>query len=486
MLPMLRAVRHRAAGAQRRCSRLSGMRAAPISRHLVRKTALASCGVGGALLALQEPSEHWARCDAPLELDDGLAVGMDLIDTLVAHGQRRRIYDEKAARYDGSSVWLALSNLLRRVRERGLQMFGCCAAMTAAIWAKADLWTVGGSTLAWTSGSAAVISTLLAALLAVQRVVFGAPVSVPQKTVAALDKLWKERTEVEDQLLREIVTAETEDGGALQPKETAWLSGLGCSDQWWLVRSVAIVSPLPSPPKSSSAGASEPTGTEKEYAELFRCVLAGCGYHSWLCVPPRRQRQQYKNGKPLPPPSLRFSSDVLEEWIVPLQLLSSRRDSGTAGNASLEPPHAVDSFAVAATGLSLRVVLRHRGRGGGPLKASDGPEVIFASCEFIAHPSDIGRRNEAPKDGRGDPAAHQVVPFGSSGSSTGSGGRQRVVLIDRWSIAGGPANDREVKVGLAPLRLVLDRVTLAESAPEAVHRATVKRQLLYLGQDLVG
>eukprot|EP01043_Picozoa_sp_COSAG02_P099006 COSAG02_NODE_35131_length_473_cov_0.925134_1_plen_154_part_10 len=154
---------------------------------------------------------------------------------------------------------------------------------------------------------------------------------------------------------------------------------------------------------------------------------------------------------------------------MPLQLLS--RSSIKTGSTTLEPPQAVDSFAVAATGLSLRVVLRHRGRGGGLFKASDGPEVIFASCEFIAHPSDVGRPSEAPKDGRGEPAADQVVSFGSSGSSTGSGGRQRVVLIDRWSIAGGPANDREVKVGLAPLRLVLDGVTVAQSAPEAVHRA---------------
>ena len=52
------------------------------------------------------------RCDAALELDESLAVGMDLVDTLIARGQRRRIYDKEAARYDGSSVWLALSNLL--------------------------------------------------------------------------------------------------------------------------------------------------------------------------------------------------------------------------------------------------------------------------------------------------------------------------------------------------------------------------------------
>ena len=213
----------------------------------------------------QQPAGRWARCDAPLELDDGLAVGMDLIDTLIAHGQRRRIYDEKAARYDGNSAWLALSNLLRRVRERGLQMFGCCAAIAGSIWAQADVWTVGGSTLAWASGTAAVTSTLLAALLAVQRAVFGAPVGVPHRTVAELDKLWKERTEVEDQLLREIVAAEKEDGSVQQLKQTAWLSSLGCSDQWWLVQRVAVVSPLPSPPKSSSGGKGEPTGTEKEY-----------------------------------------------------------------------------------------------------------------------------------------------------------------------------------------------------------------------------
>ena len=435
----------------------------------------------------QQPAGRWARCDAPLELDDGLAVGMDLIDTLIAHGQRRRIYDEKAARYDGSSAWLALSNLLRRVRERGLQMFGCCAAIAGSIWAQADVWTVGGSTLAWASGTAAVTSTLLAALLAVQRAVFGAPVGVPHRTVAELDKLWKERTEVEDQLLREIVAAEKEDGSVQQLKQTAWLSSLGCSDQWWLVQRVAVVSPLPSPSKPSSSGKGEPTGTEKEYTELFRCSLAACGYHSWLCVPPRQQRQQYKNGKPLAPPSLRFSSDVLEEWTVPLRLLSNTNDgrtgSGKAGGP--EPLHAVDSFAVAATGLSLRVVLRQRSRGGGPMKALEGPEVIFASCEFTAHPNGIGRPIEASEDARGM-AADQVAPFGATVSGAGIGGRQRVVLIDRWSIAGGPAHDREVKLGLAPLRLVLDGVTLTQTVPLAVHRATVKRQLLYLGQDLVG
>ena len=109
----------------------------------------------------------------------------------------------------------------------------------------------------------------------------------------------------------------------------------------------------------------------------------------------------------------------------------------------------------------------------------------FASCEFTAHTNDIVRPSEASKDGRGEPAADQVVPFDSGGSGADIGGRQRVVLIDRWSIAGGPANDREVKVGLAPLRLVLDGLTLKRTAPEAVHRATAKRQLLYLGQDLV-
>ena len=449
MLAMVRAAPRRA-GAQRRCYRiLSGTGVAPrlgvSAAPGLRTAALAGCGAGGALAALhQQPAGRRARCDAPLELDDGLAVGMDLIDTLIAHGQRRRIYDEKAARYDGSSAWLALSNLLRRVRERGLQMFGCCAAIAGSIWAQADVWTVGGSTLAWTSGTAAVISTLLVALLAAQRAVFGAPAGVPHRTVVALDKLWKERTEVEDQLLREIVTAENEDGSVQQLKQTAWLSSLGCSDQWWLVQRVAVVSPLPSPPKSSSGGKGEPTGTEKEYTELFRCILAACGYHSWLCMPPRQHRQQYKNGKPLPPPSLRFSSDVLEEWTVPLRLLAStnngRTGSGKAGGP--EPLHAVDSFAVAATGLSLRVVLRQRGRGGGPMKALEGPEVIFASCEFTAHSNGIGRLSEASEDARGM-AADQVAPFGATASAD-IGSRQRVVLIDRWSIAGGPANDREV------------------------------------------
>ena len=119
------------------------------------------------------------------------------------------------------------------------------------------------------------------------------------------------------------------------------------------------------------------------------------------------------------------------------------------------------------------------------MKALEGPEVIFASCEFTAHPNGIGRPIEASEDARGM-AADQVAPFGATVSGAGIGGRQRVVLIDRWSIAGGPAHDREVKLGLAPLRLVLDGVTLTQTVPLAVHRATVKRQLLYLGQDLVG
>lgn len=508
VVQLLRTAHRRAAARARRCDRVFpenvrvvqwqyGLGSAVAVRRLggsggwaAAGRAAALAGAGSAVVVLRQgPGQRWVSCAAPLELDDGLAVGMDLIDTLVAHGQRRRIYDEKAVRYDGSPLWLALSNFLRRMRERGLHMFGCCAAMAASVWAQADVWTVGGSTLAWTSGTAAVSSALLAVLLAVQRLVFGAPVSVPRKTVSALDTLWRERTEVEDQLLREIIAAAGEDGSDLQLKQPASLSHLGCSGQWWMVQRAAVVSPLPSPPKSSGSGKGEPTPTEQEYTELFRYILAACGYHSWLCMPPRRQRQ-FKNGKPRPPPSLRFSSDVLEEWSVPMQLLPSTTSESRHGDKgdgrNPEPEDSVDKFAVAATGLSLHVVVRHRGRGGGPAKASDGPEIIFASCEFTAHPASVERSIDSTNDGRDEVASvGQVVKFDNS-SDASIGGRQRVVLVDKWSVAGGPANDRELKAGLAPLRLVLDGVTLTPATPQAVRDATTKRQMLYFGQGLVG
>ena len=508
-----------AAAVRRRCcSTFAKGSAVPRQRRLTagggggaaasRAALAAAAAAGGAALALRQQGPRWARCDAPPLLDEGLSLGMDLTDSLIAHGKRRRIYDEKAARYDASPLWLALSNVLRRIRERGLQMCGCCAAMAASVWAQADEWTVRDSLLVWASGSAAVASALLAVLLGCQRLVFGAPVSVPHSTAAVLEKLWKERTEVEDQLLREILeTAEEPSDGRGQQKQRrpAALSSLGCGGRWSLVQRAAVVSPLPPPPKSGGDSA-EPA--QQEYAEVLSRVLAACGYHSWLVVAPRQKQRYTKSGKARPPPSLRFSSDVLEEWTVPLQLLPS------AGGKGGTEPNSLDPFAVAATGLSLRVVLRHRGRGGGAIPASvakEGPEIVFASCEFTARPSNVvltsgaygdaalssnsssGKDQQESEEVAEDAAtstataaARVPIETDTVGGAAADGDRQRVVLIDRWHAAGGAASEKELKTALARLRLVLDGVKVSENAPVAVQRAMLQRQLLYLGgQDML-
>lgn len=275
----------------------------------------AAVGSASALLLGLRCRHSAVRCEPALPLDESVEVGMDLTDTVIAHGKRRRVYDEKASRYDGSPLWLALSNLLLRIRERGLQMCGCCAALATSIWSRVDDWTVSGSLLAWASGSAAVATTVLGAMLALQRLLVGPPLSVPRGTQLALERLWRDRTEVEDQLLREIVAAEQRAGGPLS-RPPAALSGLSCGP-WSLLQRSAVVSPLPLP-----KGADEPSPTEKEWGQLLCKAVAACGYHSLLCLPLTYDKQC----RPLPPPAFRDVSH-LREWL--------QCHAGPAGRRSL-------------------------------------------------------------------------------------------------------------------------------------------------------
>lgn len=94
-------------------------------------------------------------------------------------------------------------------------------------------------------------------------------------------------------------------------------------------------------------------------------------------------------------------------------------------------------YQVAASGLCLRVVLRHKGRGPSG-KREDLPEIIFASCDFEVGLAPVAAASSPLALAAGESpsiATEDIAPVSESGG--GGAGRYSVVLIDQWSIAGG-------------------------------------------------
>eukprot|EP01045_Picozoa_sp_COSAG04_P016011 COSAG04_NODE_1306_length_7295_cov_3.324208_8_plen_466_part_00 len=431
-------------------------------------------GVGAGASSLLGGRRGAALCaaDPPRSLAEALELGMDGADAVIAHGKRRRLYAEDARRYDGSALWLTLGNLLRRLHESGLRMCGCCCGLGASIWVNADKWTIAGSLLSWAAGSLAVASALFGALLGGRSLVFGPPATVPTEHVATLERLWKERTDVEDQLLREVVLAARAQGeGKLLGPQPVALSTMTCGGRpadgrhcpsWSLLQRVAVVSPLP-PPEGA-------TPTELEWMELAAQVFAAMGYHSSLCWPRRGAK----------PP--RFCSDVIEEWSAPL------RHSRAASLAS--PSAAAAAAPAAGCGLRVRVMLRERklhddchssaavlhkfqatfvptgGRGGARPRSAQGggSELLFAAIEF--QPGAPSRSASPPEDGEGEP-----------GRAVGER-CARVVLVDEWAMAGGVSSEKEVRQTLSALRVLLD----ARAVGAAESTGSAQRRLIYSGQ----
>ena len=359
--------------------------------------AVAGLGVGVGASSLLGGRRGAALCaaDPPRSLAEALELGMDGADAVIAHGKRRRLYAEDARRYDGSALWLTLGNLLRRLHESGLRMCGCCCGLGASIWVNADKWTIAGSLLSWAAGSLAVASALFGALLGWRSLVFGSPATVPTEHVATLERLWKERTDVEDQLLREVVLAAQEQGeGKLLGPQPVALSTMTCGGRpadgrhcpsWSLLQRVAVVSPLP-PPEGA-------TPTELEWMELAAQVFAAMGYHSSLCRPRRGAK----------PP--RFCSDVIEEWSAPL------RHSRAASLAS--PSAAAAAAPAAGCGLRVRVMLRER--------------KLHGDCRSLPFSTNSKQRScqQVGGAGRGHARLRAAAPSSSSRPSSFSPARPR-------------------------------------------------------------